>query len=205
MRLVIGGPARDTTPASFAQDLANLAMFTKEHGPWTWVQIDFQPATYVHVGRETVLRRALEMWNATQVLWLDTDMEFPADTALRLAQHHRSIVACNCVMRAERTLFTARRHGQVVETMPESSGLALVDTVGPAVMLMRTDVVAGLDRPWFEHGRNAAGEDIGEDVMFCRKLRAAGQDIYIDHDLSKEIGHVGQHTYRIPTHSAVTV
>jgi hypothetical protein len=40
--------------------------------------------------------------------------------------------------------------------------------------------------------------------MFCRKLLAAGQDIYIDHDLSKEIGHVGQYTFR-PDCAAVAV
>jgi hypothetical protein len=164
----------------------------------------FIASTYVHVGREAVLASAIER-QATHLLWLDTDMTFPPDTAIRLALHNQPVVACNCVMRTERVLFTARRDGQPVETTAESSGLALVDTVGPAVMLMRTDVVRGLPRPWFEHGRNAAGEDVGEDVMFCRKLSAAGQDIYIDHDLSKEIGHVGQHTYRIHTRSPVSV
>ena len=133
-------------------------------------------------------------------------MAFPPDTALRLASHNKPVVACNCVMRDPRLLFTAMRDGQRVETTPASTGLAEVDTVGPAVMLMRTDVVAGVDQPWFAHGRNAAGEDIGEDVMFCRRLRKAGQQIYIDHDLSKEIGHIGQHTYRpIVHHPALAV
>lgn len=203
MRLVIGGPTRDTVPASFALDLAQLYAFTREHGPWTSVTMGFMQSTYVHVGREAVLAGALER-QATHVLWLDTDMAFPPDTAIRLAQHNRPIVACNCVMRDPRLLFTAKRDGQRIETRPESSGLESVDVVGPAVMLMRTDVVAALERPWFVHGRNAAGEDIGEDVMFCRKLKAIGQDIYIDHDLSKEIGHIGQYAFR-PHRHAVAV
>jgi hypothetical protein len=66
-------------------------------------------------------------------------------------------------------------------------------------MLMRTDVVADLPRPWFRHGLNAQGGDIGEDVGFCRALRAAGHMVYIDHDLSKQVGHIGQHTYRLQT------
>lgn len=196
MRLVIGGPTVASTPASFAIDLARLYAFTKEHGPWTFVELDFQPSTYVHVGREAVLERALRVWRATHVLWLDTDMEFPPNTAIRLAQRNQPIVAANCVMKDLRLLFTAMRDGKRIETTPKSSGLESVDHVGPAVMLMRTDVVAGLERPWFEHGRNERGGDVGEDVMFCRKLRAVGYEIYIDHDLSKEIGHIGQHTYR---------
>jgi hypothetical protein len=70
---------------------------------------------------------------------------------------------------------------------------------------MRTDVVRTLHRPWFRHGLNAAGGDVGEDIVFCRALRAAGHTIYCDHDLSKEIGHIGQHTYRTIAADAVPV
>lgn len=205
MRLVIGGPTRETVPASFALDLAKLYAYTVRWDAGA-VYLRFVQSTYVHVGREAVLSEALQL-GATHVLWLDTDMTFPEDAALRLARHDRPVVACNCVMRDPRRLFTARRDGQPIETGPQSTGIEKVDTVGLAVLLMRTDVVAGLPRPWFDHGRNAAGEDVGEDVMFCRRLRALGQDIYIDHGLSKEIGHIGQYTFR-PTaadHASLTV
>lgn len=198
MRLVIGGPTRDTVPASFALDLAQLYATTRECGPWTSVTMGWIQSTYVHVGREAVLAGALER-QATHVLWLDTDMSVPPDLALRLAQHNRPIVACNCLMRDARLFFTARRDGQRIETRPNSTGLEAIDSVGLAVMLMRLDVVMDLPRPWFQHGRNAQGDDIGEDVMFCRALRAAGHEIVIDHDLSKEIGHIGPYTFRPPT------
>lgn len=204
MRLVIGGPTLAGVPASFALDLAQLYARTREEGPWTSVTMGFIQSTYVHVGREAVLAGAIAR-QATHLLWLDTDMAFPSDTAIRLAKHNQPIVACNCVMRDPRLLFMAMRNGQRIETRSESTGLECIDTVGTSVMLMRTDAVAGLPRPWFEHGQNAAGGDIGEDVMFCRKLRAAGQKIYIDHDLSKEIGHIGQHTYRPVDCAALSV
>lgn len=195
MRLVIGGPTLSMVPAAFALDLAQLYATTRESGRWTSVTLGLLGATYVHVGREAFLEGAIAR-QATHVLWLDTDMVFPPDTALRLAAHDRPIVACNCVMRDPRILFTAQRAGQGILTGPDSTGLEAADTVGMAVMLMRTDVVADLARPWFTHGRTDAGRDVGEDVMFCRALRAAGQQIYIDHDLSKEIGHIGPHTFR---------
>lgn len=197
MRLVIGGPTRDTVPAAFAVDLAHLYATTRDAGQWSSVTLGFIQSTYVHVGRQAVLERALWDWErASHVLWLDTDMRFPDTAALQLLAHNRSIVAANCVMKDPRILFTAEREGQRIETRPDSTGLEAVDSIGLAVMLMRTDVVAELPRPWFQHGRTDAGVDIGEDRMFCRALRAAGHEIWIDHDLSKEIGHVGQYTYR---------
>lgn len=206
MRLVIGGPTRDSVPAAFAVDLAQLYTKTRERGPWATVVMGFVVSTYVHVGREAVLKAAIEQAGASHVLWLDTDMTFPPETAIRLAQHDQPIVACNCVMRDPRLIWTAKRDGKRIPTNPESTGLEPVDTVGLAVMLMRTDVIGSLLRPWFRHGWNAAANsDIGEDVLFCRSLRNAGHQIVIDHDLSKEIGHIGQYTYRAAGQASVAV
>lgn len=203
-RLVIGGPTLASVPASFAFDLAQLYGVTSASGLWDSVTMGFIQSTYVHVGREAVLQGALER-KATHVLWLDTDMTFPPDIAIRLANHQVPIVACNCVMRNPRRLCTAFRGGSRVQTRSDSSELESVDTVGLAVMLMRTTVVDDLPRPFFRHGINDAGEDIGEDVMFCRKVRGAGHQIFIDHDLSKEIGHIGQHTFRPVDRAALAV
>jgi hypothetical protein len=41
----------------------------------------------------------------------------------------------------------------------------------------------------------ANGAVVGEDFYFFRSLRAAGFKIYVDHDLSAEVGHVGQRIY----------
>lgn len=194
MRLVIGGPARESAPIQFALDLAQLYTKTYNSGLWWSVTLGFVDATYVHVGREAVILGAVQR-QATHVLFLDTDMTFPADTALRLLAHHKPVVAANCVQRNPRLRYTAQRNGQRIPTYAESRGLELVDTVGCAVMLMQTDVVAGLDRPWFRHDWSG-DTDIGEDILFCDAVRQAGHAIYIDHDLSKEVGHIGQHTFR---------
>lgn len=204
MRLVIGGPTRDIVPASFALDLAQLYAVTRVHGPWSSVTMGFVVSTYVHVGRDAVLAGALQR-QATHVLWLDTDMTFPADTAIRLARWNRPVVACNYVMRQSARMCTAVRDGQRITTDAESTGLECVDTVGMGAMLMRTDVAITLPRPWFQHGVNESGADVGEDVMFCRALRTAGHEMYIDHDLSKEVGHIGQYTYRAACEAPLSV
>ena len=196
MRLAIGGPTRDTVPAAFAVDVAQLYAYTRERGPWgSDVTVGFVASTYIHVGREWFLEASIKQ-GATHVLWLDTDMTVPRETAVLLAMHDRPIVGCNYVVRQDSGLFTACNGDQRVPTTETSTGLEAVEYVGMGALLMRTEVVAGLGRPWFRHGLNEFGGDIGEDVMFCRALGHAGYTIYIDHDLSKLVGHIGQHTYR---------
>jgi hypothetical protein len=195
MRLAIGGPTRDQVPAAFAVDVAQLYAYTRERGPWgTDVTIGWVASTYIHVGREWFLEAAIKQC-ATHVLWLDTDMSVPRETAVLLALHEQPIVACNYRVRQASGLFTAFRDEARVPTTTASTGLEAVEYVGMGAMLMRTDVVAGLGRPWFRHGLNEFGGDVGEDVMFCRGLGRAGYPIYIDHDLSKQVEHIGQHRY----------
>jgi len=195
MRLAIGGPTRDTVPASFAVSAAHLFAYTREVGPWGRdVTMDFVASTYIHVGREWFLEAAIKQ-GATHVFWLDTDMVLPRETIVLLAMHDRPVVACNYVVRQPSRLFTAHRMGVRIPTTATSMGLEAVEYVGMGAMLMRTSVVADLGRPWFRHGLNEMGGDIGEDVMFCRGLAAAGHTMWIDHDVSRLVGHVGQYAY----------
>jgi hypothetical protein len=195
MRLAIGGPTRDQVPASFAVDVAELYAYTRDMGPWGRnISIGWIASTYIHVGRELFLEAAIKQ-GASHVLWLDTDMSVPRTAAVQLFLHDQPIVGCNYRVRQPSGLFTAQRDNQRVPTLETSTGLEAVEAMGFGVVLMRTDLALDLPRPWFRHGQNAQGGDVGEDIMFCRALREAGHTIYIDHDLSKEIGHVGQHTY----------
>lgn len=202
MRLAIGGPTRDYIPHKFAVDFARLFAYTQQRGPWQSVEDRFMEHTYIHCGRELVLEAVIKQ-GFTHLLWLDTDMRFPRETAVLLAMHDRPVVGCNYRVRQPSGLFTAFKDGQRLATTATSTGLEAVDYCGFGVVLMRTDVVKDLGRPWFRHGLNEFGGDVGEDVMFCRGLRAAGHTVYIDHDLSKEIIHVGQFDYATLQNEAV--
>lgn len=203
MRLCITGPTRELVPASFAVDFAQLFAYTRERGPWgTDVIEGFIPSTYIHVGREFCLEASIKS-GATHVCWLDTDMGFPREAAVLLAMHEVPFVACNTVMRHPpasgnplEPQFTARLNDERVQTTAETTGLQVVDEVGFGCVLMRTEIVKTIPRPWFRHGLNHAGGDVGEDIQFCRKLREAGHQVVIDHDLSKSLIHYGLYGYR---------
>ena len=86
---------------------------------------------------------------------------------------------------------------ELVYTMPESTGLQEVGSVGMGVMLIKANVFAKLAEPWFETPwRHDKRGYIGEDVFFCKKAREAGFKIWIDHDVSKEIGHIGMFEFK---------
>ena len=36
---------------------------------------------------------------------------------------------------------------------------------------------------------------IGEDIMFCHAARQQGYQLFIDHDLSRQVKHVGQYSF----------
>lgn len=184
-------------PASFAADFAQLFAYTRERGPWDTVDDMFLGHTYIHCGRELVLEAAIRR-GMTHLLWLDTDMSFPRTAAMQLMAHDVPVVGCNYLTRRQGSRkFTAlREDGTTVETTERSTGLEAVGALGFGCLLMRVESVSRLHRPWFRHGLNEHLGDVGEDIMFCRALRDAGHTIYLDHDLSKELGHVGTYTYR---------
>jgi hypothetical protein len=189
VRLAIAVPALSNVPAVFANDLAMLYAETCAALPH--VTLAMMVGTFVHQAREKLLHDMVELWCATHILWLDTDMTFPRDAALRLLQHDRGVVAANYVTRVAPSRPTARRDGQCVSSH-DATGLEAVDHVGMGVFLMRTAAVKELPRPRFWYST----ETETEDVYFCRLLKAVGHEIWIDHDLSKEVGHIGQFVYR---------
>lgn len=198
MRLAIAVPALDHVSAYFANDLARMYAATCASVPM--VTLAMMVGTFVHQAREKLLHDVVELWGATHVLWLDADMTFPPDTALRLIAHDRDVVAANYVSRTARPRPTAMRDGQCVSSI-DATGLEDVDHVGMGVLLMKSSVVANIPSPRFWYSTLTETED----VYFCRQLRAAGHTIAVDHDLSYRVGHVGTFTYREPHHAAVAV
>jgi hypothetical protein len=83
-----------------------------------------------------------------------------------------------------------RRQGLDTDTpnalcLPKSEhDLVEIDGCGMHFCLIRRDVLEAIEPPWFEAGSTLSGEDF----YFCRKVRAAGFQIYAD--LSVHTGHI---------------
>jgi len=164
------------------------------------VGVEFVKSSLLPEGRARLVARAYDN-NATHILWLDSDMKFPADTISRLVNHNLAVVGANY----PRKNIEARPTAYVDEddyTGPvwsgeRASGIQRVSHCGLGVMLCDMRVFDALELPFFaiEPQPPEFVKHCGEDVYFCRKLAKAGIEIYIDHDLSKEVAHIGDFEY----------
>lgn len=114
----------------------------------------------------------------------------------RLLAHGKPIVAAGYSQRKEPAKPVASKDGVWVYTEDDSTGIEPVDSIGMGVMLVETAVYEHLEMPWHCVGWNQQkGTVVGEDVYFCRKAKDIGAETFIDHDLTKEIGHIGYRTF----------
>jgi hypothetical protein len=202
MKVAICMPSRDMVHAAFAFDLANfVGHWTAKNGPKGGsLNILNSTGTLIADQRVNLAKTAVKQ-GADWTLWLDTDMRFPVDVLDRLLAHERPIVGCNYSMRTFPPEPTASNfhEGEWVKvyTKPDSTGLEQVDLIGFGVALVKTEVFQKLEDPWFHLGYSSVNHKfIGEDIYFC--IKAAGEKIpvFVDHDLSKEIRHIGSFEFR---------
>ena len=129
---------------------------------------------------------------ATHFMWFDDDMRFPKDTILRLLEHDKEIVCANYRMRNKSNKFTAYAQGVgYIPTTPDSEGLEKVTSVGFGVLMCKASAFEKIDRPYFIIGFNEkTGDYVIDDGFCCIKWHEAGIELFVDHDLSKEVKHI---------------
>lgn len=196
LSLLVATPSQDSWRAEFGQCLQRMmvhtALWMRENGGRIEFAQDF--GTLLSCMRENLADLALEL-GATHILWLDNDMTFPDDTAVRLLNRKQPIVAANyCQRRAPFRPVAKDRAGHWIYTYPISTGLEEGAACGMGCMLMETSILAAMSKPWFMVlPADDDGKMIGEDFYFCGKQSVeVGEPVWIDHDLSKGIGHVGK-------------
>lgn len=133
----------------------------------------------------------------THWLSLDDDMTFPKDIVDRLSAHDKDVVAVNarCKNPVVRGSLVAL-NGENIDSRGKT-GLEEIKAFGGAIFLAKTSCFADIPKPHF----NVLWSDIhnsyiSEDIFFATLLRIKKVKMYCDHDVSQEIGHIGDHEYR---------
>lgn len=205
-RIVIGYCSHDRTHAGFTYDYGHLIGYfvanggmVEETGKDYALALEWCMTSILPEGRQRLVE-AVKAKGANKLLWLDTDMRFPRQTLNMLLRHDVPIVGANYVARRPPYRFTAATEGNVpLETRPDSTGLVEVEHLGFGCLL--TDISIFEDEgPWFAFDWYRRQEDnkwgaVGEDVFFCREMRARGHKVYVDQELSATIGHIGEFTF----------
>ena len=191
-------PSDDHVHAAFYMSTMHMLMHTM-------VQQDLilKGLTLQHVGSSLIphsrysLVKNSQRHEATHLLFIDSDMAFPVDTLVRLLRHDKDMVGINAMSRRPPYNLTAwKAPGVRMETTVESTGLERAWRSGLAVVLIKAHVFDKIELPYFavpflrdmdEYG--------GEDYYFFDKAHEAGFELWIDHDLSKEVDHMGMFPY----------
>lgn len=209
MKVAICVPCRDEVMSGFCFDLARLVGYEAKRGQ-NEIQLLQMPGTLIFTQREKLAQEALE-WGADQVLWIDSDQRFPADTLEILQARQVPICGVNATTRREPILPTAlnlKIEREMLNGKPgepkqvwhkvESrgkKGVEQVTAVGFAVTLVNRDVFEKIPRPWFDVIWTDHGNVIGEDVTFCVRCMENDIPVFVDHELSMHIGHIGVKTF----------
>jgi hypothetical protein len=145
--------------------------------------------------RNEIIRDFLNVDGLDWLFLLDDDHEFESDLLLRLLAHRKDIVVPLCLTRAppyKPVAFTSWRddgdfyRARLDPNDHPDGGIVEIHSGGTAGMVISRHVLKAMDEPWFEVGR-ASTVDIGEDVWFCDKARAAGFHLFCD--LDTPLGH----------------
>lgn len=136
-------------------------------------------------------------WGASHILWVEDDMQFPPDALHCLFARRQLWVGANYPVRSGPPFTNtalALDKSRVV-TYANSSGLESVLYTGYGCTLMDVQLFDRVPQPWFEMSWLGDNQYATTDWYFSEKVRATGIPIYVDHDLSKRIGHAGAHVY----------
>lgn len=192
MRTLIAVPCMDQVAAPFAQSLATMTSVGE-------TVVSFQIGSLIYEARNNFCKQALKL-QADYVLWLDSDMIFPADLMSKMMAHMeegKDIVSGLYFRR--RAPFTpvlfskldVDENGEGVwkdyDDYPRDTTFE-VEGIGMGCCLMRTAVIEDMllnDHDWFTP---FAG--FGEDLAFSIRARRLGYKIHVDSTI--KCGHVGQ-------------
>ncbi len=197
LKLAVCVPSGDMVHMDFAVSLGvMLAQLASREVPTLLIN---EKSAILQKSRQALVNRALSN-NASHLLFLDSDMTFPPDTALQLLAHDRDIVGIAAPKRRDNLESSAMKVWGERLTFGPEDGLIDVDWLGFGGVMIRATVFQKLDKPWFptrfERTDPEKGDVwIGEDYGFCEKARAAGFSIQVDAGLSCRFGHLGQHRF----------
>lgn len=204
VKLAIAVPSLGTWRAEFGLAFANMACFMCgslfEADQDRSIVVLTKKTSMLPRSRHEALADAL-MQGCTHLLFLDSDQTFPPDICHKLMAHKKPVVAANIALKVMPSFPNARGRGPTAFGVPITSdpwkhGLEKVWRVGSGIMLIDLSIMEKIPKPWFEIRWNKDEEQyVGEDWFFCEQVEKAGFDIFIDHDVSRTVGHEGDFTY----------
>lgn len=193
-KVVVVVPSLDFVAANFAMSLAAM-LYMSRNIPMALINTK---GSLITDNRNNGVDQAINM-GATHIMFLDSDMSFPADTVGRLLNHDVDIVGGTYVKRIPPHPLL----GEPLDEAPEQQkAIEEVKRMPTGCLMVKASVFKRMSHPYFRFGyvdgeEGKPGRTLGEDYYFCDKARQLGIKIHCDMALSMELVHWGEMGFRV--------
>lgn len=199
-KLYVAVPTAGMVCLEFHRSVYNMIgyMTTNPDIPPVQMCMDFAMGSNWIANRELIAKNACDK-GATHLVFLDDDMEFDPDILVGMLNRDLDIVMTNYLVKEwpPKTWVAIDRDGKRLRTTKEKSGVEEVLGSGFGVSVISTEVFKKTPQPWFlPVWSSETGEYSTEDMPFCHRTRQAGFKVYVDHDASKKVAHMGKFRWR---------
>ncbi len=200
IKLVIAIPTAGTVPMSFAYSLATMVSYTAANGipsrPESSLELklDVVESSNWITNREQLVKRALDA-GMTHLMFLDDDMMFEPQVLDILLGRRQPIVCTNYLIKTEPAsdFVAVDLKGKRLPTHEKSKGIQPILYSGFGVSLFELQVFKDIPQPWFAPDfLPEENSYTTEDLPMYRRARDAGYKVYLDHDASKLVTHLGR-------------
>jgi len=187
-------PAMEMVNAEFAQHLAMATANLVANG--IKVNCAFNIGSVITIARRNLTDIFLKS-DFDYAWWIDSDMKFPIDTPIKLLQRQVPLVGANYRRRRFPNPGFTGMMGQPgnfeeLVTNDDSPAMQEVDVLPHGCVMVHRSVYEKIPQPhYLQEFVPELNLEIGEDIYFCRKAKENGIPVWCDHELSREISHIG--------------
>lgn len=188
MSLAILIPSQQMWHGVFARSVAELT------AALVYNRVEFElyniESSILPASRFMLMDMALQKGH-TYALCLDSDMYFPGDIVPRLMAHDKDIIVANYVTRPPCRHVCHDMEGNVMQTAGKE-GIEQASRIAIGCALIKLDAIRKLKEPYFEFiWQPDKRTFLGEDYYFSNLCTEAGIEMWVDHEVTKDIGHMG--------------
>lgn len=192
-RILIAVPCMDMVAAPFAQSLATL----QKEGECI---VSFIIGSLIYDSRNNLAKQAVSL-DCDYVLWLDSDMTFPADTLVKLLKHaesgkdivsgiyFRRVAPFTPVIFEKIEKLDEHVTWKNYDNYPKDSVFE-IGGCGFGCVLVKKDIFLEMVLNGMPFFNPMAG--LGEDIAFCLRAQQLGHKIWCDSTI--KCGHIGHLT-----------
>uniref|UniRef100_A0A6M3JMP3 Putative glycosyl transferase n=1 Tax=viral metagenome TaxID=1070528 RepID=A0A6M3JMP3_9ZZZZ len=186
MKLIVGVPNYDGVKTEMMMSLIpNLFLAYNKYDHKLAYELVCPAGCHNYKNRNKIVMDSLES-KSDYVFMVDTDMEFPDDTLVKLLEDDKDIVGCTYNKRA--LPLTPIHAGE------RPKELYRINAVPTGVILIKSSVLRVMDPPWFAVQWLSGVEFMGPDIYFCTKAtRDYGFEVWLDPTI--EVKHLGEYKY----------